>query len=289
MFSMFEKELDKIESEMEVFQLADVPRLFRRIPLYIFGKLLLGIPSQYPRMKSFFPTMASDESQDQWAGTHGEALLAHTLAFVTTMVAGYASITGRKIENARILDFGCGWGRVTRLLYKFTSIENIYAVDPWDESIKECKKHGVKGNLALSDYVPNSLPFAEKFDLIFAMSVFTHLSEKTARIVLSTLRNYICEEGLLAITIRPKEYWNIHNGGALAPTMLKMHNETGFAFTPHSRPPVDGDITYGDTSISLAYFDSHYPEWVVESVEYNVVDPYQIILFLRPLQQGESS
>jgi SAM-dependent methyltransferase len=282
MFAIFENELNKIESEMESFQISDIPRLFRKIPLYIFGQLLLDIPPQYPHMKAFFPTMASDESQDHWAGTHGETLLAHTLAFVNSTVTGYAAITGKRLENARILDFGCGWGRVIRLFYKFTSVENIYALDPWDESLKECEKHHVKGHLALSDYVPHSLPFNQKFDLIFALSIFTHLSEKTARIVLGTLRNYIAEDGVLAITIRPKEYWNIHNGGVLAPAMLKLHDETGFAFTPHNLPPIDGDITYGDTSISLAYFDSHYPQWTVQSVEYNVVDPYQIILFLKP-------
>ena len=43
------------------------------------------------------------------------------------------------------------------------------------------------------------------FDLIYAFSVFTHLSEKTAHIVLSTLRDHIADTGVLVLTIRPKE------------------------------------------------------------------------------------
>jgi 2-polyprenyl-3-methyl-5-hydroxy-6-metoxy-1,4-benzoquinol methylase len=282
MFSLFEDELEKIDAEMALLQSVNIPVMFRKIPLEIFGKLLLDIPSKYPHIKAFFPTMASEEVQKNWTGTHGEVLLSQSLAFVKTMVTGYVSITGKKIENANILDYGCGWGRLIRLLYKFTSVENIYGVDPWDQSIKECEKHEVKANLALSDWVPISLPFARQFDLIFAFSVFTHLSEKTALVVLKTLRKYINDDGLLVISIRPKEYWRIHEKGILAPKMISIHDEKGFAFNPHHRPPINGDVTYGDTSISLAFFDNNVSQWKLEFVEFNSVDPYQVILFLKP-------
>jgi 2-polyprenyl-3-methyl-5-hydroxy-6-metoxy-1,4-benzoquinol methylase len=283
MLSIFEDVLEKIDSEMKPGQSFDIPQLFAKIPLEVFGKLLLNIPSQYPHIKDFFPSMASDKTQDNWTGNHGEALLSQSLAFVNTMVTGYASITGKKIKNASILDYGCGWGRLIRLLYKFAPIENIYGVDPWDESIEECQQHNLKAHLALSDWVPNSLPFEKQFDLIFAFSVFSHLSEKTTRIVLQTLRKYVAKDGLLVITIRPKEYWNVHNKGTLASEMIKAHTEKGFAFKPHNRAPIDGDITYGDTSISLDYFDEHFPQWKIEAIEYDNIDPLQIILFLKPV------
>ncbi len=282
MHKMFEDELETIESAMQSAVNSDIPRLFRRIPLPVFGRLLLDIPSKYPRMKAFFPTMASDDAQDLWTGSHGTALLAQTVAFVSSMVAGYGALGGKRIADARILDFGCGWGRVTRLLYKFTTVDNIYAVDPWDQSITQCKEHGLKCHLALSDWVPESLPFPVRFDLIFAMSVFTHLSEKTARIALRTLRQYVDEDGVLVITILPREYWGVREEGRLAAPMQKMHDEKGFAFTPHKLEPINGDITYGDATTSLAYFERSHPEWTLVSVEYNEVDPYQIILFLRP-------
>jgi SAM-dependent methyltransferase len=282
MITMFENELRNIDGEIEKVQQTEIPSLFRKIPLETFGKLLLDIPSQYQHIKAFFPTMSSNESQNHWTGNSGDILLSQSLAFIKTMLAGYGELAGKKIENARILDFGCGWGRLIRLCYKYVPIENIYGIDPWDESIKECKNHGVKANLAISDWVPRSLPFEQKFDLIFAFSVFTHLSEKTTRIVLDTLRKYIAEDGLLVITIRSKEYWHIHNQGASERKMVKVHDETGFAFMPHERPPIDGDITYGDASISLEYFNIHIPNWKVESVEINEVDQYQVILFLKP-------
>lgn len=38
-----------------------------------------------------------------------------------------------------------------------------------------------------------------------------------------------------------------------ATKMIAKHNSSGFAFAAHNRPPIDGEVTYGDTSISLDY------------------------------------
>jgi hypothetical protein len=282
MIDLFDGDLRHIDAEMTSVLPSDVPRLFQKIPLDIFGELLLDISLKYPNIKAFFPSMASEQVQKNWTGAHGSTLLLQSTAFVKTLLYGYTEITGRTIENAKILDFGCGWGRIIRLLYKFTSFENIYAVDPWDESIKLCKENGLKAHLALSEWVPNILPFPCHYDLIYAFSVFTHLSEKTAHTALRTLRSYISEEGVLVITIRPKEYWYIHNEGTLASEMTRMHDEKGFAYTPHNRPPIENDITYGDTSISMNYFYSNFPQWKIACVDYNLIDPYQVILFLKP-------
>jgi SAM-dependent methyltransferase len=284
MLSMFEDELKEINAQLETRNSGDIPQLLRNIPLDFFGALLLDIPSHYSHIKAFFPSMPSKEVQEKWTGASGRKLLNQSLAFIKTMTAGYASETDRKIENASILDYGCGWGRLIRLLYKYAPYTNIYGVDPWGESIRVCQQHGVKGNFAVSEYVPQSLPFERQFDLIFAFSVFTHLSEKTARTVLTTLRNYISPDGLLVITIRPKEYWGFHKQGALESEMRKMHEEYGFAFTPHHNlPPINGDITYGDTSMTLAYISRTFPQWKIVSVECNEVDLYQVIVFLKPV------
>ena len=85
------------------------------------------------------------------------------------------------------------------------------------------------------------------------------------------------------LTIRPKEYWHIYDGGALAAEMIKIHDENGFAFFPHKRFPVEGDITYGDASISLDYVNKHFSQWKLTMVEYNIIDSYQVILFLKPV------
>ena len=259
----------------------EIPQLLSPLPLAIWGELLLEVPGRYPNLKAFFPSMASEEIQTHWTGNHGTALLGQTIAFVESLVNGYQTMTRRGLEKARVLDFGCGWGRIIRLLYKYVGYENIFAVDPWDEPIALCKQHGVKAHLALSEDVPVVLPFRGPFDLIYAFSVFTHLSEKTTNAVLNTLRRYIADDVVLVITVRPKQYWQVH-GDAVADRMMAEHDRKGFAFVPSNRTPIDGDITYGDTSMSVDYVAANFPRWQVVGEHCNPIDPYQLLLFVRP-------
>jgi SAM-dependent methyltransferase len=279
--SMDEK-LQQIDQKIVSTLPSEIPSLLNEIPIDRFGELLLDVPSQYPNMKAFFPSMPPDDVQDSWTGNHGLALLGQSLAFTKTLVAGYQDLTGRDLKSSRVLDYGCGWGRLIRLLYKYVPYERIYGVDPWDKSIDLCTQYGIKANLAICDYVPDKLPFEQQFDLIFAFSVFTHLSEKTAKTVLSTLRKYIDDHGILVITVRPQEYWSHYQRGRVKNEMYQIHEKDGFAFIPHRRAPINGDITYGDASISLGYLEQNFPQWDVARVITNRVDPLQTVVFLRP-------
>lgn len=277
-----DKKLQRINQRIPVTDPGEIPSLFSEIPVEPFGNLLLDVPARYSNIKALFPSMPPNEVQDDWNGRHGTELLTASLAFIKTLVATYTELTGKDLIRAKVLDYGCGWGRLIRLLYKYVSYENIYGVDPWDRSIDLCKQYGVKANLAVCDYVPQQLPFEQKFDLIYAYSVFTHLSEKTTKTVLSTLRRYMGDNGILVITIRPKEFWSFHRQGKFKQEMYQMHEQTGFAFTPHRRAPINGDITYGDTSISLDYLEENFPQWDLVKPIINREDPYQTLLFLRP-------
>jgi hypothetical protein len=64
--------------------------------------------------------------------------------------------------------------------------------------------------------------------------------------------------------------------------MIRKHDENGFAFVPSNRPPIDGDVTYGDTSMSVDYIAANFPRWRLASEHCNPIDRYQVLLFLRP-------
>ena len=258
--------------------------LLRQMSLETFGDLLLEPPANAASLGRMLPSMASNEVQCLWTGASGSILMAGSLDFMHSVDQACREYLGHGIKG-KILDYGCGWGRLLRLLLWYVDPGEIYGADPWDESIAICRQHNCPGHLSVCDFVPTSLPFTETFDLIYVFSVFTHLSEKTADAVLRVLRRSISDKGMLVITIRPPAYWDAHSDwreGYTKAIMLERHETKGFAFMPHERPAVDGDITYGDTSMTLDFICKRWPEWKIMGTTCNASDPFQILVFMLP-------
>ncbi|MBK1617701.1 class I SAM-dependent methyltransferase [Lamprobacter modestohalophilus] len=259
----------------------------RHLGLGDFGLILLSMPNpDYPQISRLLPRMASEEIQRNWTGSCGIELLTQTTEFVRAVADNYCRLTGESLEGKEILDFGCGYGRIARLMYFFTNPENIYGVDPWDESISICRADGfAEDHFLVSEYLPTGLPTGEKcFDLIYAFSVFTHLSEKSTTLSLRTLLGHVKPGGILVITIRPVEYWN-HDQHAASQNkvneQIELHRSNGFSFLPHNRPPIDGDITYGDTSMDLSWLENAVPEAEILGMDRSLRDSFQRYIFLR--------
>lgn len=270
-------------------QRSDVIRLLRPLGLSSFGELMFSLPlKDYPGLSRLLPSMASEQVQTSWTGQHGHILLSQSLDFALHATSIYSEITSERIHGKKILDFGCGYGRFARLFYYFSDEDQYYAVDPWQESIRQCQACGLAENFFLSDFQPKALPFSSsfKFDLIFAYSVFTHLSADSAVLCLNTLSRYLKENAVMLITIRPIEFWRAksHLSAILTPDlsarMEKAHESEGFAF--FSSGGVDDPAgNYGDSSIEIEWLQSSLPDLTVERVDYALTDPYQQIIALQ--------
>jgi len=258
----------------------------RSLSLADFGEILIRMPDpSFPALSRVLPKMADEAIQISWTGNSGIGLLQQSLYFVRAIEAGWARITDTGLQGKRILDFGCGYGRIIRLMYYFTSPACIWGLDPWSRSIEICQADRMLGHFAVSDYLPTSLPVdGATFDLMYALSVFTHLSERAMLQALATLRRHVARRGVLAITVRPKEYWDAVPSTDAYPIdndrMRRLHEVVGFAFTPHQREPVDGDITYGDTSVSLDWIGQHVTGWQIAGCQ--AYHPLQVIVYLTP-------
>jgi SAM-dependent methyltransferase len=267
---------------------AALRQLRRCLGLGDFGELMFSMPNpEFPSLSRVLPRMASPDIQAQWTGASGTYLLQQTLSFVRSAACNFNRLTGRNLDGARILDYGCGYGRIARLMYYFTDPERLVGVDPWDRSIEICRDCGLGENFRQSDYLPHDLPVGRKpFDLIYAFSVFTHLSPRATRLAFDACRRYIHRKGVLLITIRPVEYWlldaSVHN---LSDTtaLQAAHRRDGYAFSPHPRAAVDGDVTYGDTSMTTEWITANFRRWRVVGVDRSPDDSYQVYVFLRPV------
>lgn len=259
----------------------------RSLPIDVVGDVLNHVPQEHANPRALLPAMASAHVQEAWTGSSGYPLLLQSCAFVRNLEAAFFRHAGRLIDGSTILDYGCGWGRLIRLIYKFSEPARIYGCDPWDKSIELCQQAGLPGHIKKSDYLPSSLPFdGVKFDLIYAFSVFTHLSEIAAIAAMRACRKSIADDGLMVITIRPRSYWDFHNethpSQVDAAELRRLHETSGYTFNTVDVICVDGVPVYADSSISLDYIRREWSDWSVVGTDVILQDGFQTIVYLRP-------
>ncbi len=278
-----DQQLTKIESETTIRSRADAYNSLREIGLTDFAWVLANMPnSRFPKTSTLLPHFASEEVQINWTGNFGQALLSQSLDFVRSVAANYMQLTNSNLAGKKILDFGSGYGRHLRM-FAFYS-DNVFGVDPWDESIRHCKESGIE-NVSLSDYLPAELPAPFDNDLAYAFSVFTHLSENATLTCLKALRRHVKRDGILCITIRPIEYWRLAHPDwpeeKLA--LFEEQHQRGFAFDPHLGAKTNGQITYGDTSMTIDWLRTAclQMKWEIVAVDRSVDDTIQRHIFLR--------
>jgi SAM-dependent methyltransferase len=259
--------------------------------LTAFGELLMSMPnSEYPSLSSSLPRFSNENVQRSWTGNCGPALLGQSLDFARYCAATYTESTGKSLKNASILDFGCGWGRLSRIFYYFTSYSNLIAVDPWIDSIIECNSCDLIENYLQSAYIPDSLPVDNemRIDFAYSFSVFTHLNEQAARACLRTISRYLSPNGFAIITIRPPEFWSCqshvskfiaeHNIDTQA--LVDEYHATGFSFLSSGGA---GDASYGDAAISPKWIELNLPSMKIVSMDHSDRDPMQIYVGLKPV------
>jgi 2-polyprenyl-3-methyl-5-hydroxy-6-metoxy-1,4-benzoquinol methylase len=108
-----------------------------------------------------------------------------------------------------ILDFGCGCGRVIRWLSSLNG-PRIYGVDYNQDLIKWCQRHLGNYGEFQTNYLLPPVDFPEnKFDLIYALSVLTHLTEEYQRSWMNEFARLLSPGGILILTLHGKSRINI--------------------------------------------------------------------------------
>ena len=107
-------------------------------------------------------------------------------------------------EIGSVLDFGCGCGRVTRYWDGFAG--SVAGSDLDERAIEWCHR-----NLRFARFEPNRLqpPLAfdaESFDLVYALSVFTHLTAELQIAWRDELLRVLRRGGYLLVTTHGRSY-----------------------------------------------------------------------------------
>jgi len=95
-------------------------------------------------------------------------------AILETFLRGIIQNPKSKIQNAKILDVGCGTGANLEMLSQFGEAEGV---DVSDDALEFCRRKGLKVQKGLAE----TLPYAdETFDVTTALDVVEHLDDDIA-------------------------------------------------------------------------------------------------------------
>ena len=172
-------------------------------------------------------------------------------------------------EAGMILDWGCACGRVIAQMMKFVSPKSVHGCDIDAEAIL-WDRQNVRGPsfTQIAPYPPTNYSDGT-FDVVYGISVMTHLDEQTQMLWLKELKRITRPGALLALTIIGERLKATNMPASLA----KEFSEKGFAsFVPN----YSGMLTkfvhagyYRETYHSLGYIESNWGRYfdVLEYVE----------------------
>jgi SAM-dependent methyltransferase len=98
-----------------------------------------------------------------------------------------------------ILEFASGYGMVTRHLAKLPSKGKLVACDIHQEAVKFIEDR-LEQLTILSRHLPEDVSFDQSFDVVFALSFFSHMPESTFSRWLTALFSAVSPGGILVFT-----------------------------------------------------------------------------------------
>ncbi|MGI8891618.1 MAG: class I SAM-dependent methyltransferase [Chthoniobacterales bacterium] len=172
-------------------------------------------------------------------------------------------------EKETILDWGCGCGRVIAQLMKMVPPQNLHGCDIDAEAIEWDRLH-IRGPQfsRIAPYPPTDYA-AQSFDVIYGISVMTHLSEETQFLWLKELQLIARPGAILALSVIGENLRRSNMPASLAAEFA----EKGFAaFVPgysDSLRELSHENYYIETFHSPAYIAAHWAEYfdVLEYLE----------------------
>lgn len=179
-------------------------------------------------------------------------------------IALIAQTLGSLLDCPQVLDFGAGYGRITRYLVDTWGSENVTICDIVPRAVAFCENtFGVKGFVVGRNLQDSEC--SQEFDIIFAGSVFTHLPPSKWQEVLDWFHEHLAPQGLIIFTVAgPRVAELVANGDRdkmselEAKTFMAAYEYTGFAYTNYPNATEQG-FEHGKSLAS--------PRWVSSFLE----------------------
>jgi 2-polyprenyl-3-methyl-5-hydroxy-6-metoxy-1,4-benzoquinol methylase len=111
-------------------------------------------------------------------------------------------------KEPRILDWGCGAGRITRHIRTFHSNAIVYGCDTTESILQWNRNNDSTTTYSIIDHFTPTLYAPGFFNLVFGFSVLTHIDAAQQKIWIEELYRIINSNGILLITTQGAAYFN---------------------------------------------------------------------------------
>lgn len=237
------------------------------------------------------PELPAEHIQKQFTGKAGKSNLEQAFAFYQFIRSRYLLNSTKPSAETKVMDFGAGWGRIARLFLRDINSHNLVAVDPMAQAVALMQETKLPCRIVHSQQLP-PLPEVqtEQFDLIYAYSVFSHLSEVAFRAWMPHLLSLLVPGGVLVFTTRGREFLNYIERKKIRPEIYgdyaairKKLDEDNLLFF---RNRSDDDVTlsgnlFGQAFVTRPYIEKYYGD--VGVIEFAEMVPQidQLIVSIR--------
>ena len=183
------------------------------------------------------PGFPDSAIQTTIVGSAGEQPLREVFNFFTS-IRKYTSGLGHPLQpDTRVLDFGCGWGRILRFFLKDCEPSNLVGIDVDPDLVAICKNTMNYGSFHVVDPLPPTQFPDNSFDVIVGYSVFSHLAEHASRRWITEFSRLLRPAGMMFVTTWGREFIELCRSMRRQPQESPWHQELARCF-------VDTDAAY---------------------------------------------
>ena len=170
-----------------------------------------------------FPAFPDPDLQSRIHGSSGTQAVFEAFdfyLFVRERLGG----SRRLSPDTRLLDFGCGYGRMLRPYMRHLDLVNIYGYEPSPVFSKIARSLNAYVSILSGEFLPNRRIPRDSFDLIIGYSVFSHLSPHSAALWLTEVAQVLRPGGHAVFTTWGQRFLtHLANEKALADAGQEIH------------------------------------------------------------------
>jgi SAM-dependent methyltransferase len=236
------------------------------------------------------PSFPPEQTQIATVGVSGEAAVRQAWSFVSQVLPHFKRSSLFADTDKALLDFGVGWGRISRCFLRDFKVENIIGVDISERYLGICGETFPQLRTERANVFPPLSLGTATIDFIVSYSVFSHLSEVACKAWAQEFYELLRPGGVAAITTRSRAFFDTHEEYAVK----KMGGAPLFNSYAAAKAKYDrGEMVHSDTEMRKPnrthYSETFIPQsyakeklWPLRLVEFYSERGLAVMIFDKP-------